>query len=201
MSTSADPSARELAEQARQLAALDRLAERFGRSLNGAFASGASSGRQLTGVLGSVGSTLAATLGRSALGAVETTLTRSLEGAGRALSEGVSFGSFGGAALPFARGGVMASGGVTPFARGGIVSAPTYFPTGRGLGLMGEGGPEAIMPLARGSDGRLGVRAGGDAPAPVTINITTPDIESFRRSEAQVAADLARAVARGRRAS
>ena len=87
-----------------------------------------------------------------------------------------------------------------PFAAGGVVAAPTYFPMRGGLGLMGEAGPEAILPLARGSDGRLGVAAGGRArPAPVTVNIATPDVEGFRRSEAQVAAGLARAVARGRR--
>ena len=47
----------------------------------------------------------------------------------------------------------------TPFAKGGVVAAPSYFPLGRGLGLMGEQGAEAILPLARGPGGRLGVRA------------------------------------------
>jgi phage-related minor tail protein len=88
---------------------------------------------------------------------------------------------------------------VRPFAAGGVVAAPTYFPMRDGLGLMGEAGPEAILPLKRGSDGRLGVATGSQASAPVTIHIATPDLESFRRSEAQVAAGLARAVARGRR--
>jgi phage-related minor tail protein len=69
-----------------------------------------------------------------------------------------------------------------------------------GVGLMGEAGPEAIMPLARGPDGRLGVR-GGDGGAATTVNVTiaTPDAESFRRSESFVAGQIARAVARGRR--
>ena len=59
---------------------------------------------------------------------------------------------------------------------------------------MGEAGPEAIMPLRpRGPDGKLGVAAGGRAaPVSVTVNIATPDAHSFRRSEAQVAATLAR---------
>ena len=64
---------------------------------------------------------------------------------------------------------------------------------------MGERGAEAIVPLARGPDGRLGVAGGSGRPVSVTVNIATPDAESFRRSEAQVGASLARAVARGQR--
>ena len=126
-----------------------------------------------------------------------------LSGAGQSLSGGLSsllgslFGS-GGPAL--AKGGVVSRGMLMPFAKGGVVGAPTYFPLGRGLGLMGEQGAEAVMPLARGPDGRLGVRTGGGGrPVSVTVNITTPDADSFRRSEAQVSAALARAVARGQR--
>lgn len=91
---------------------------------------------------------------------------------------------------------------ITPFAAGGVIGAPSYFPMPEGgLGLAGERGAEAILPLARGSDGRLGVRldgGGADGP-PVVVNIHTPDVEGFRRSEALVSAALARAVARGRR--
>ncbi len=65
---------------------------------------------------------------------------------------------------------------------------------------MGEAGPEAIMPLARGADGRLGVRGGaGGGGVSVTMNITTPDAEGFRRSQSQVAAEMSRAISRGRR--
>ncbi|WP_338661783.1 phage tail length tape measure family protein [Pararoseomonas sp. SCSIO 73927] len=65
----------------------------------------------------------------------------------------------------FALGGVFDRGRVVPFARGGaLVSTPTYFPMSEGrTGLMGEAGPEAIMPLGRDSAGRLGVRV-SDAP-------------------------------------
>src|SRR5262249_26284081 len=56
-----------------------------------------------------------------------------------------------------AKGGVV--GGVEAFADGGIVSSPTVFPLGSRVGLMGEAGTEAVLPLARGSDGRLGVRS------------------------------------------
>ena len=90
-------------------------------------------------------------------------------------------------------------GGVKPFAKGGVVASPTYFPLSGGLGLMGEAGAEAVMPLSRGVDGRLGVSGGGSAPVTVNIAIQTPDAASFRKSEAQVAATLARAVGRGRR--
>jgi phage-related minor tail protein len=69
------------------------------------------------------------------------------------------------------------------------------------MGLMGEAGPEAILPLARGADGRLGVRAagGGGRPVQVTVNVTTPDVAGFVRSQGQVAAAVGRVLARGQR--
>lgn len=102
--------------------------------------------------------------------------------------------------LPFADGGAFTQGRVMPFAKGGVVSRATTFPMRGGTGLMGEAGPEAIMPLSRGADGRLGVRAaGGGAPVNITMNISTPDVESFRRSQSQIAANVQRALARGQR--
>lgn len=89
-------------------------------------------------------------------------------------------------------------GKVTPFADGGIVNSPVLFPMRGGMGLMGEAGPEAIMPLARGADGKLGVR-GGQSPVNVTVNIATQDAASFQRSQAQVAALITRAASRGQR--
>lgn len=106
-----------------------------------------------------------------------------------------------GSALPFAKGASFAQGRVMPFARGGIVSAPTTFPMRGGTGLMGEAGPEAIMPLTRGPDGKLGVQAaGGGRPVTVVMNVTTPDAGSFQRSQSQIAAQLGRALGRGQRA-
>ena len=92
-------------------------------------------------------------------------------------------------------------GGITPFATGGVVNGPTLFPMGSRRGLMGEAGPEAILPLQRGADGRLGIATGSGQSAPVSIvmNITTPDAQSFVKSENQIATKLARAVGRGRR--
>ena len=100
----------------------------------------------------------------------------------------------------FANGASFAQGRVMPFASGGVVSGPTYFPMRGGTGLMGEAGPEAIMPLARGADGRLGVRtSGGGRPVNITMNIQTPDAESFRRSQSQIAAQMGRALSKSRR--
>lgn len=100
----------------------------------------------------------------------------------------------------FAKGAAFDAGKVRAFANGGIVSGPTLFPMQGGTtGLMGEAGPEAILPLQRTADGRLGVAAGQGGPPSVTVNIMTQDADSFARSRTQIAATLARAVDRGRR--
>ena len=101
-------------------------------------------------------------------------------------------------ALGFSHGGVP--GRVQAFASGGVVSQPTYFPMPGGAGLMGEAGSEAIMPLKRGADGRLGVAAGeGGQAVQIVFNVQATDAQSFRKSEGQINAMLTRAVARGRR--
>lgn len=63
--------------------------------------------------------------------------------------------------LRFAKGGAFNDGRVVPFARGGVVNKPTLFPMAKGAGLMGEAGPEGILPLRRNSSGQLGVMAAG----------------------------------------
>ena len=74
----------------------------------------------------------------------------------------------------FARGGVFAGGQeLTAFARGGVVNRPTVFPFSRGIGLMGEAGPEAILPLRRGRDGRLGVEMNGAASPSSAADMST----------------------------
>lgn len=70
-----------------------------------------------------------------------------------------------------ANGKVFGQNGIKPFARGGIVNQPTLFPFANGTGLMGEAGPEAIMPLRRGADGRLGVEASNGGVGNVTVNV------------------------------
>jgi lambda family phage tail tape measure protein len=72
---------------------------------------------------------------------------------------------------PLAKGGVFAQNGIAKFARGGIVNGPTLFPFAKGIGLMGEAGPEAIMPLRRGRDGNLGVMSSGGGTTNVVVNV------------------------------
>jgi lambda family phage tail tape measure protein len=70
-----------------------------------------------------------------------------------------------------ANGRVFAQNGIQAFARGGIVNKPTVFPFANGIGLMGEAGPEAIMPLRRGRDGNLGVMSSGGGTTNVVVNV------------------------------
>ncbi len=117
---------------------------------------------------------------------------------GGLVSDGI--GALVGGILPFADGAAFSQGKVTPFARGGVVSSPTHFPMRGGLGLMGEAGPEAILPLARGHDGSLGVKTQGGGKSPtVVMNVTTPDVAGFQRSRGQIAAQMSRMLARGNR--
>jgi phage-related minor tail protein len=155
---------------------LNRVTERFGQSMTTAFARGIVSGRSFDTVLRGLGQRF-----------VDIALQASLKPVS-GLLDGLLSGLAGG------------FGRITPFANGGVIGAPTLFPMGGSLGLAGEAGPEAVMPLARGADGKLGVRGGGGGVT-VNVSIAASDVESFRRSEAQIAATLARAVARGQRGS
>lgn len=154
-------------------------ANSFARAMTSAFARAAADGKRFEDVLKS----LALRLSDLALKMAMKPLTQALAGGFEKLFSG------------------LFSGEKQAFASGGVIATPTYFPLGaRGLGLAGEAGPEAILPLARGADGRLGVASNGNAGgSPVTIHIATPDAESFRRSETYVTGLIARAVARGQR--
>lgn len=70
-----------------------------------------------------------------------------------------------------ANGNVFAQNGIQKFASGGVVTRPTIFPFANGTGLMGEAGPEAIMPLQRAANGKLGVIASGGASTSVVVNV------------------------------
>lgn len=167
------------------LSNLEKLAGSFGRQLTGALASATASGKSLDDMLRQIGMNLAGmalSQGLKPLGDLTSTLFSGL-------FRGI---------MPFAKGGVVP--GAAAFASGGVVASPTYFPHGRSLGVMGEAGAEAILPLQRGADGRLGVAAGGGGVGVnVVFNVTAPDAASFRKSEAQITGMLARAVARGSR--
>lgn len=167
------------------LSNLEKLSSRFGDQLGGALRAATVSGRSLDDILRRIGLNLAG-----------MALTQGLKPLSGLASSALS-GLLGGI-VPFARGGVP--GLITPFAQGGVVSGPTLFPMARGAGLMGEAGAEAILPLQRSADGRLGVAAsGGGEGVNVVFNVTAADANSFRKSEAQITGMLARAVSRGTR--
>lgn len=171
---------------------LESVANGFSRAMSRAFTASAVGGKQLDDVLKSLALRLSDMTLRLALRPLE----RSIGGGLEQLFSGL-FGSGGGGGLASL---FAASGAVKPLAAGGVIGTPTYFPMlGGGVGLAGEAGPEAIMPLARGPDGRLGVSSQASSAANVTIQIMTPDADSFRRSESYVAGQIARAVARGQR--
>lgn len=98
-------------------------------------------------------------------------------------------------AVAFAKGGV--------FGESGIVNSPTLFKFAKGTGLMGEAGPEAIMPLKRGSDGSLGVMmhgargGGGSQEVNVTVSTSKYLVAEIDNRAGAVAAPLAARAAVG----
>ncbi|ARE38452.1 tail tape measure protein [Rhodovulum sp. P5] len=168
------------------------LSRSVGRGLRNAFEDLVFDGRRLSDVLGDVaGSILNA--------AYSATVTPVQSHLGGLVASGLE--TLMSAAIPHASGGAFTRGRVIPFANGGIVNRPTHFAMAGATGLMGEAGPEAILPLTRGADGRLGVRSDGNGgrPVQVVMNITTPDVSGFARSQSQIAADMGRLIARGQR--
>lgn len=178
---------RALADTGRDMATLERG---FSGGLRRAFDGVAFDGMKLSDALKTVATSMVNTTYQSALRPVT-------DHVGGLLSKGM--GALVGGVLPFAKGGSFAQGRVMPFAAGGIVTGPTTFPMRGGMGLMGEAGPEAIMPLARGPDGKLGVRGGGGGAVNVVINIQTPDVAGFERSQSQIAAQMVRILGQGQR--
>ncbi|WP_454915812.1 phage tail tape measure protein [Xanthobacter sediminis] len=182
-------------------------------ALGAAFTGLAVQGRDLGAVIEQLGARLSGIALTAALRPLENGLTALLSNAAGGLAFAKGGVVDGGAVLPFARGGVVSAQGlsragdgpgearVRPFARGGVVAAPSYFPLGgASFGLMGEKGAEAILPLTRGADGSLGVRQVESAPrAQVTVNVATPDLAAFRRSDAYLSGLVARAVGRAQR--
>jgi lambda family phage tail tape measure protein len=97
----------------------------------------------------------------------------------------------------FAKGGTFAQNGIVPYANGGIVSRPTMFKFARGgamaTGVMGEAGPEAIMPLKRGADGKLGVASAGGSG--VTVNVSVDAKGTQVQGDPGQSAQLGRVIA------
>lgn len=193
------------------LSGLEGVAATFRRELDGVEGSMREAGREASGMSRSVSgavrrafdgmvldgrrfSDALKSIGQSITGSVLDQALRPVQGA---VGSGVQ--AIMGGLMPFRQGGAFASGRVTAFASGGVVERPTAFPMRGGTGLMGEAGPEAIMPLARGPDGKLGVRGAGGGSVHVTMNISTPDVAGFRRSQSQIAAEMSRALQRGQR--
>ncbi len=176
------------------LAAAGQLATAFTRSVGGslrnAFDDLVFDGAKLGDVLRNLSLSMSNSALDSVLNPVASHFGNLLGGGLESLIKGI---------LPFENGAAFSGGRVTAFANGGIVNSATAFPMRGGTGLMGEAGPEAIMPLARGADGKLGVRGGGGQSVTVNMNISTPDAASFQRSRTQVAAGVQRALRRSSR--
>ena len=115
------------------------------------------------------------------------------EGIGNLLRKGAMAIFGGGQTTASAYGNVFQNGSVKAFADGGIVSSPTFFPMSNGTGLMGEAGPEAIMPLKRGLNGKLGVEASGGQQVVVnqSFNFAANGDESVKKIIAQAAPQIA----------
>jgi lambda family phage tail tape measure protein len=174
---------------------LTSSANSFSRAMSTAFARGITDGKSFDDTLKS----LALRLSSLTVSAALRPVTNGIAGGLTQLLGGLFSGSGVGPANPGASL-AAAMGAIKPFAAGGVIGTPTYFPlSSGGTGLAGEAGPEAIMPLARGADGRLGIASSAGSGGSVTINIATPDAGSFRRSETYLAGQIARAVARGQR--
>jgi len=170
-----------------ELRAAASLGRQFSTALVGAFEGIAIKGRSVGDVLKTLTLRLSDLVLKAAMKPLE-------QGFGNLLS-----GLLGGG-LAFAKGGVVQGGLPVPFASGGVIQSPIAFPLAAGrIGIAGERGAEAILPLSRGPDGRLGVAAPHGGGVQITLNVTTPDAESFRRSETQLGAMLARAAALGQR--
>jgi phage-related minor tail protein len=162
---------------------LTASATAFSKVMTQAFAGSVSGGKAFDDVLKSLTLKMSDLAVKAALQPITSGLTGALQGL-------------------FSGGGGLqknALGAIKPFAAGGVVGTPSYFPMmDGGVGLAGEAGPEAIMPLQRGADGRLGVAGPGGGNS-ISVQIATPDVDSFRRSESYVTGQIARAVARGQR--
>ena len=190
-STGAPFAAQDLNTVETSLNNINAASQKVSQSLVKGFANAALSGKAFDQTLQGV----LASLSKMTLNAALQPVTQGVSSGVNSLLSGLLGGLGGGA------GSTAAAAAAQPFADGGVVAQPTFFGSNGGLGLMGERGAEAILPLARGPGGRLGVVAQGQGGGGniVNVNIATPDPGQFNRSQVQIAGALARAVARGQR--
>jgi len=171
----------------------------FANAMTRAFTQATAGGKQFDDVLKSLALRLSNMVLAQALKPIAGGLSNLITGGLTQLFGGL----FGGGSGPDGAGLSLKArlGAIKPFAAGGVIGTPTYFPlSSGGLGLAGEAGPEVIVPLSRGPDGRLGIAMNGAGGGTnVTVHIATPDVASFRRSEAYLTGQIARAVVRGQR--
>lgn len=174
----------QLTELAGTFPELEKSVDKLGGDLNltftSAFEDAIVEGKKLGDVLKGLGQDLLRLFLRRAV-------TEPLAGAASGF-----FASLLGSLFGSANGNAFGPGGVIPFATGGVVSSPTLFGFGGGrTGLMGEAGPEAILPLKRGRDGKLGVSSAGGVVINQTINVAA----GAGRNEVMQAAAAAKAAA------
>ncbi|MCF6327103.1 MAG: phage tail tape measure protein [Devosiaceae bacterium] len=172
----------ELSEVSLELERIEELADGVARTLTRAFRSATIEGKSLKSLLSDIGRSFADIALKAALKPVGNLVSGLVQGLFSATNP--------------------TTPNILPFAKGGVVSSPTYFSMGNGnIGLAGEAGPESIMPLARGPDGKLGVTSLGQKPININFNVTASDARSFSGAEAEISAMLLRAVKRGTRSS
>lgn len=144
-----------LGDVSAELERIGDLADGVGKALSRAFRGAVLDGKSLKSVLGEVARSFADIALKAAFQPIGSLVSGAIESLFTATNPSV-----------------------TAFAKGGVLQSPTYFGLGQGLGLAGEAGAEAVLPLSRGSDGRLGVAGGGGA-VNVTFNVTATDARSF----------------------
>jgi len=161
----------------------DDIGKDIGLTFSSAFEDAVVSGKKFSDILKGIGDDLLRLL-------VRKSITEPIVGA----IGGVNWGSLLAGFLGSAKGNAFGPSGVIPFATGGIVNSPTLFGFAGGrTGMMGEAGPEAILPLKRGRDGKLGVQSAGMGG--VVINQTINVAAGASRNEVLQAAATAKAAA------
>lgn len=164
-----------------ELGRIKALADDVGKTITTSFSNAIGKGTSLTSVLRDIGKSFA-----------DIALKAALKPVGGMISQLVQ-GVFAGANPVLPK--------VQAFAKGGVINKPTFFPNSGSIGLAGEAGAEAILPLRRNSSGQLGVAANAASSVHVSMTVNAADAQSFQRAEAEIGASLLDAVRRGQRAS